>query len=198
MAIRTLSQIRSALIAAFKAIGLRRNEIFWSDEDQYASFIESVGREPNKFEMYGTGMPMGGMCQSGPMGEYCCDKMADVIRNSVSDHAAEVYLRESRGHIFYFVDNIARCIYEMMLEKGKSCVPFRIIQKNALANMAHERRHEVQPKEMFDATPVDGIGTEKYLALRHEADADAFMYAVLKDEADVHNPAAWEPERLIA
>lgn len=197
MAIRTISQIRSALMSCFKEIGMRRNERFWSDEDQYNCFVEAMGREPNASEMFPP-VELGGQCQSGELGTAACDLMIELIRKNTSEHAAQVYDRESRGHIFYYIDSMTRGIYNHMIKKGEDAVPFKVIRANVICTMAHERRHEVQPASMLDMTPVDGIGTEQYCALRHESDADDFMLAVINGQADINNPAAWEPERLVA
>ena len=110
----------------------------------------------------------------------------------------EEYEREARGKIFFYIDNISRQIYTEMQSRQRSFIEFRRIAKIVTYYVAHERRHEVQPESMLDLRPVSLTDADAYLNLQHESDAHEFGLAVLRGDANINNPAAWEPERLVA
>ena len=195
----TYQEIQDIILDELNHIGLWDCEIIYSDMDLYEETFWTLGYEPNAQELYASvTLPfgeMGGQCLAGQLGELMRRQAHDTFVNAFGPQLTDRIEECNFGCIFYYIDNMTRTVLSIYSNKGES-----FIRAMVRATVAHERRHSTQPASMYEAKDWLHITIDEYESARHEADADAFALAVIHGDtsADLDNPSAWHPERLVA
>ena len=205
----TYEQINDIVIDELNHIGMWDCEVLYTDLDMYEECLWILGREPNCTELYAsTQVAFGeicGQCFAGQLGELMRNKCHDTVMQLYGAHMGTIVEELNFGYVWYYIDNIVRTLQSFLLTPGVSSKDDsqneRVLRRLVRATVAHERRHSVQPSSMYEEMDWRSITEEEYYSAAHEADAREFELAVFfgKDHtADINNPAAWHPERLVA
>ncbi len=144
--------------------------------DLYEEFIQVFHIEP-RWEWFNVkicGIAPGGWCLRGPIGETVLLQQCEVIRALGEEYteAADRWYAVRHDSVIFFIDNLEEAV--------QGCNDEEKVKRFLIGNVAHERRHSYQSLELFSK---GGMATtmKDYDTLPHEADANNFMRACVKD-----------------
>lgn len=170
------------------------NEVVYDDLDNYQEFVLLMGREPMAAELFpqvdagGRLAEISGACCAGEGWQLA----KEILRQQ---GISEEIISVMDGKLYYKSDAIARSVFELLDILGLPSAAGRFIKKLAirltLACVAHERRHAVQPAQLYD------FGKE-YMLARHEQDAYEvtelmFKRRITLSEATTVATSIWDP-----
>lgn len=170
------------------------NEVIYDDLDNYREFVQLMGHEPMAAELFpqvdagGRLVEISGMCCAGEGWQMTKEILR---RQGISEEIISVM----DGKLYYKSDAIARSVFEVLDLFGIPSAAGRFVKKLAvrltLACVAHERRHAVQPAQLYDFD-------KQYLLARHEQDAYEVTALMLKrritlSEATTVATSIWDP-----
>lgn len=170
------------------------NEVVYNDLDNYREFVQFMGREPVAAELFpqvdagGRLMEISGACCAGEGWQMT----KEILRQQ---GISEEIISVMDGKLYYKSDAIARSVFEALDLFGIPSAAGRFVKKLAvrltLACVAHERRHAVQPAQLYDFNT-------QYLLARHEQDAYEVTALMLKrsitlSEATTVATSIWDP-----
>lgn len=170
------------------------NEVIYDDLDNYREFVQLMGREPMAAELFpqvdagGRLVEISGMCCSGEGWQMT----KEILRQQ---GISEEIISVMDGKLYYKSDAIVRGVFEVLDLFGIPSAAGRFIKKLAirltLACVAHERRHAVQPAQLYDFD-------KQYMLARHEQDAYEVTALMMKrritlNEATTVATSIWDP-----
>lgn len=189
------NEIEQLIISELNEVMDPTYESLYFDIDAYELAFRLLGHEPSAEELWATtvngGNEPGAQCFAGELGARALEFMRASARPGFQQ-VVEFCLSICAGRIFYYPESLTRSFILQQPQNASDETMRHAIRQMIRFVVAHERRHSQQPAELLEIQVTDLNDVAAYNAQPHEADANAFAWAVLRGETSLADVATWQ------